>query len=60
MLTPVLFALATGLAGALDEIALLGGCTVESYPEDVIERNVSASFLYNSRLSMSVWLACHV
>jgi hypothetical protein len=60
MLTRVLFALAAGLAGPLDEIALLGGCTVESYPEDVTERIVSASFLYNCRFSMSIWLACHV
>jgi len=40
------------LAGALEEIARQGGGTVESYPEDVTDRNVSASFLYNSRLSM--------
>jgi len=40
------------LAGALEEIAVLGGGTVESYPEDVTDRKVSASFLYNSRLSM--------
>ena len=40
------------LAGALDEIARLGGGTVESYPEDVGERKVSGSFLYNSRLAM--------
>jgi GNAT superfamily N-acetyltransferase len=40
------------LAGALEEIASLGGGTVESYPEDVTDRAVSASFLYNSRLSM--------
>ena len=40
------------LAGALEQIAQLGGGTVESYPEDVGSRNVSASFLYNSRLSM--------
>jgi GNAT superfamily N-acetyltransferase len=40
------------LAGALEEIALLGGGAVESYPEDVADRKVSASFLYNSRLSM--------
>ncbi len=26
--------------------------TVESYPEDVADRKVSPSFLYNSRLSM--------
>jgi ribosomal protein S18 acetylase RimI-like enzyme len=40
------------LAGALQEISRLGGGTVESYPEDVANRSVSASFLYNSRLSM--------
>lgn len=39
------------LAGALQEIARLGGGTVESYPEDVRGRSVSASFLYNGRLS---------
>jgi|SRR5882672_7064290 len=39
------------LVGALQEIALLGGGTVESYPEDIEGRAVSASFLYNSRLS---------
>ena len=40
------------LAGALEEISRLGGGTVESYPEDVINRKVSDSFLYNSRLAM--------
>ena len=40
------------LAGALEQIAGLGGGSVESYPEDVADRKVSASFLYNSRLSM--------
>jgi len=39
------------LAGALREIARLGGGTVESYPEDVTGRTVSASFLYNNGLS---------
>jgi GNAT superfamily N-acetyltransferase len=39
------------LAGALQEIERLGGGTVESYPEDVEGRTVSASFLYNNRLS---------
>jgi GNAT superfamily N-acetyltransferase len=43
---------AAGLAGALEEISRLGGGVVESYPEDVAGRSVSASFLYNSRLSM--------
>jgi len=40
------------LAGALEEIARLGGGRVESAPEDVSGRSVSASFLYNSRLEM--------
>lgn len=40
------------LAGALEQIALLGGGCVESYPEDVAGRTVSGSFLYNSRLAM--------
>lgn len=40
------------LAGALEQIALFGGGTVESYPEDVSGRTVSGSFLYNSRLAM--------
>ena len=40
------------LAGALHDIARHGGGIVESYPEDVTERTVSASFLHNSRLSM--------
>ena len=43
---------AAALAGALDEISRLGGGTVESYPEDVTERAVSTSFLYNSRVAM--------
>jgi GNAT superfamily N-acetyltransferase len=42
---------AAALAGALREIACLGGGCVESYPEDVEGRSVSASFLYNARLS---------
>jgi GNAT superfamily N-acetyltransferase len=40
------------LAGALDEIARLGGGTVESYPEDVEGRSVSRSFLYNGTISL--------
>ncbi len=40
------------LDGALQEIARLGGGTVESYPEDVTGRSVSASFLHNGSLSM--------
>ena len=42
----------SALAGALQLIAGLGGGKVESYPEDVAGRTVSASFLYNSRLAM--------
>ncbi|QTN21554.1 GNAT family N-acetyltransferase [Rhizobacter sp. AJA081-3] len=40
------------LAGALDEIARLGGGLVESYPEDTTDRKVSPSFLHNSRLAL--------
>jgi hypothetical protein len=40
------------LAAALDQISKLGGGLVESYPEDVGDRKVSASFLHNSRLVM--------
>lgn len=40
------------LQSALSEIARLGGGTVESYPEDVEDRSVSASFLYNSTVSI--------
>jgi GNAT superfamily N-acetyltransferase len=40
------------LAGALQEIARLGGGKVESYPEDVDGRKVSASFLYNGSVAM--------
>ena len=40
------------LAGALDEIARLGGGTVESYPEDVAGRTVSRSFLHNATVSL--------
>jgi ribosomal protein S18 acetylase RimI-like enzyme len=40
------------LEGALHEIARLGGGTVESYPEDVEGRSVSASFLHNGTVSM--------
>jgi hypothetical protein len=43
---------ALALAGALEQIARLGGGRVESYPEDVENRRVSGSFLYNSRLAM--------
>jgi GNAT superfamily N-acetyltransferase len=40
------------LKGALREISRLGGGTVESYPEDVEGRSVSASFLHNGTVSM--------
>jgi len=40
------------LEGALQEIARLGGGTVESYPERVEDRKVSGSFLHNGTVSM--------
>ena len=40
------------LGGALDEIARLGGGTVESYPQDVADRSVSSSFLHNATVSL--------
>jgi GNAT superfamily N-acetyltransferase len=40
------------LASALEEIARLGGGTVESYPEDAHGRTVSASFLHNGTVAM--------
>jgi GNAT superfamily N-acetyltransferase len=40
------------LEGALNEIARLGGGTVESYPEDVEGRSTSSSFLYNGTISI--------
>ena len=43
---------ATALAGALEEIARLGGGTVESYPEDIAGRSVSSSFLHNGTVAM--------
>ncbi len=43
---------ACALAGALEQIARLGGGTVESYPESVGGRAVSGSFLHNGTLSM--------
>ncbi len=42
----------TALAGALDEIARLGGGFVESYPEDTEGRKVSGSFLNNATVAM--------
>ena len=43
---------AAALAGALQEIARLGGGSVESYPEEVAGRRVSASFLHNASIAM--------
>jgi GNAT superfamily N-acetyltransferase len=43
---------AAALAGALEEIARVGGGTVESYPEDVDGRPVSGSFLHNGMVTM--------
>lgn len=43
---------AAALKGALAQIARLGGGTVESYPEDVAGRAVSASFLHNGTVAM--------
>jgi len=43
---------AAALAGALREIARLGGGTVESYPEDTAGRSVSSSFLHNGTVAM--------
>jgi GNAT superfamily N-acetyltransferase len=40
------------LQGALEEIARLGGGTVESYPEDVEGRPVAGSFLHNATVAM--------
>lgn len=40
------------LDGALAEIARAGGGTVESFPEDVEGRKVSASFLHNGTLAL--------
>jgi GNAT superfamily N-acetyltransferase len=40
------------LKGALREISRLGGGTVESYPEDVAGRSVSAPFLHNGTVAM--------
>jgi GNAT superfamily N-acetyltransferase len=40
------------LGGALEEIARLGGGSVESYPEDTSGRKVSGSFLNNGTVAM--------
>jgi hypothetical protein len=39
------------LAGALDQIARLGGGVVESYPEETAGRKVSATLLHNASVS---------
>ena len=43
---------AAALAGALRQIAHLGGGTVESYPEDTSGRTVSSSFLHNGTTAL--------
>lgn len=43
---------AAALAGALEQIAALGGGRVESFPEDTTDRKVSSSFLHNGSLAM--------
>ena len=40
------------LRGALEEIARLGGGTVEGFPEDVAGRSVSSSFLHGGTLGL--------
>jgi GNAT superfamily N-acetyltransferase len=40
------------LEGALQQIARVGGGTVESYPERVDDRSVSGSFLHNGTVSL--------
>jgi GNAT superfamily N-acetyltransferase len=40
------------LDGALQEIARLGGGTVESYPEDVEGRTTASAFLHNATVAM--------
>jgi ribosomal protein S18 acetylase RimI-like enzyme len=40
------------LGGALEQIARLGGGTVESYPELVDDRKVSSSFLHNATVAL--------
>ena len=40
------------LEGALQEIARLGGGTVESYPEEVTGRKTSSSFLHNATVAL--------
>jgi hypothetical protein len=40
------------VAGVLDEIARLGGGSVEAYPEEVEGRTVSGSFLWGGTLGL--------
>jgi GNAT superfamily N-acetyltransferase len=40
------------LTGAREEIARRGGGTIESYPDEVDGRSVSASFLHNGTVAM--------
>lgn len=42
----------TALARATEQIARLGGGTIESYPEDTTDRKVSGSFLHNGTIAM--------
>ena len=43
---------AVALHGALQQISRHGGGTVESYPEDLDGRSVSAAFLHNGSVPM--------
>ena len=43
---------AVALAGALEQIARLGGGTVESYPDRIEDKPVSSSFLHNATTGM--------
>ena len=43
---------AAALAGAIEQIAALGGGIVEGYPEDVEGRKVSSSFLHGGTLAL--------
>lgn len=40
------------LRGALEQIAQLGGGVVEAYPEEVVDRKTSSSFLYTATISI--------
>jgi GNAT superfamily N-acetyltransferase len=43
---------AVALAGAVEQIAQLGGGSIESYPEEVEGRSTSSSFLHHATLGM--------